>query len=61
MDPYMTTKDEVTEQVSRLDVLVGSRAYYVLTQFVKCVIENYKKNNSTMIIDEVKQKGESLP
>lgn len=61
IDPQSSSREEVYEQVFKLDVLIGSRVNDVLTQFAKRVVENYKANNIGVLVDEVKQKGETLP
>eukprot|EP00347_Sterkiella_histriomuscorum_P002563 403367666 len=56
-----STKDELSEKIDRIDVFYGSKVSYELQQFVKRMLDNYKKQFiDKIVIEEVKQKGESL-
>ena len=55
------TKDEISERIDKIDVFYGSKVPYELIQFVKRYLDNYRRQyNDKIVIDEVKQKGESL-
>ena len=45
-----TTKEEFTEDISSIEVFFGSRVSYVLSQFVKRVIEAFKEKFPKAII-----------
>jgi hypothetical protein len=45
-----TTKEEFTEDISSIEVFFGSRVSYVLSQFVKRVIEAFKEKYPKTII-----------
>ena len=51
---------EVSESISTIDVFFGSRCTYVLSQYVKRVLESYKGRYPQAEISIDKQKGESL-
>ena len=51
---------EVSELISKIDVFFGSRCSYVLSQYVKRVLEGYKGRYPQAEISTDKQKGESL-
>jgi hypothetical protein len=61
INPGESTKDELSEKVSHIDVLYGSKANYELIQFVKRLLDHYKRQYGEKVdINEVRQKGESL-
>lgn len=51
---------EVSESIAKIDVFFGSRCTYVLSQYVKRVLESYKGRYPQAEISIEKQKGESL-
>jgi hypothetical protein len=53
-------KGEFNEKVSQVDAFFGSKANYVLSQFVKRVLEGYMNRNGETMIRIEKQKGESI-
>lgn len=53
-------KEEYTEEISQIDVFYGSNVEYVLSQFIKRILEAQKEVCPKLEVNSEKQKGESL-
>lgn len=36
-------KEELSEKITKIEVLYGSKANYLMTQFIKKILENYRQ------------------
>lgn len=56
-----TVAAEIKENVTSIDVFLGSKANYVLSQFVKRYVQSFRfKDGSNPKVNIEKQKGESI-
>jgi len=55
-----TYKGEISERVDRIDVFYGSNANSILVQFVRRLLETYRRLHEGISIQDVKQRGEKL-
>lgn len=56
----LTVQDEIKQRIVEMDVLYGSKANFILIQFAKKMLEQIKQLHTGVLINEIKQKGESI-
>jgi hypothetical protein len=48
--PSDIVKGEISERVDRIDAFYGSKSNYVLIQFVKRMLDNYRRHYDSIVI-----------